>query len=66
MLLSDCLWYLGHILTGVAIIVNHYSFSLGITTVAIGQFITIISRPIGRINNAKFNNSCSEMREVRV
>lgn len=52
-LLADILWYLGHILTGLAVIANHYSYSiLAIIFVSIGQFITIISRPIGRIKES--------------
>ena len=57
-LFADILWYAGHTLTGVAIIVNHYSFYMGILTVFIGQFTTIISRPIGRIkNDVKLSNN---------
>lgn len=48
-LIADILWYIGHIITGCAIIANHYDFYYGIITVFIGQFMTIISRPIGRI-----------------
>ena len=50
-LYADILWYIGHIITGFAIVVNHYDFEMGVLTVFIGQFITIISRPIGRIKN---------------
>lgn len=49
--LADCLWYAGHVLTGIAIVFNHYDFYVGMTFVLVGQFITIISRPIGRIKN---------------
>lgn len=48
-LIADCLWYTGHILTGIAIIANHHNYYVGITCVFVGQFITIISRPIGRM-----------------
>ena len=48
-LIADCLWYTGHILTGIAIIANHHNYYVGITCVFVGQFITIISRPIGRL-----------------
>lgn len=48
-LLADILWYSGHILSGFSVIINHYDFNIGIAVVIIGQFITIISRPIGRI-----------------
>lgn len=49
-LLSDCLWYVGHVLTGISIVINHYNFYTAISCVFVGQFITIISRPIGRMN----------------
>jgi len=48
-LFADILWYTGHIITGFAIVANHYDFYFGIATVFIGQLMTIISRPIGRI-----------------
>ena len=48
-LIADCLWYMGHVLTGIAIIANHYNYLIGIACVFVGQFATIISRPIGRI-----------------
>lgn len=49
--ISDCLWYTGHILTGIAVVINHYedNFWITILFVTIGQFLTMISRPIGRI-----------------
>ncbi len=50
-LLADFLWYLGHILTGSSIIFSQTNHNLAICLVFVGQFITIISRPIGRINN---------------
>jgi len=52
-LIADCLWYTGHILTGIAIIANHHNYYVGITCVFVGQFITIISRPIGRLKVSK-------------
>lgn len=48
-LLADIIWYFGHILSGVSVIINHYDFNIGIAVVILGQFIIIISRPIGRI-----------------
>jgi hypothetical protein len=51
-LIADILWYTGHILTGIAIFINHYEFYEGISFAIIGQFIIIISRPIGRIKNS--------------
>ena len=47
--ISDGLWYAGHILSGFAVIVNHYSYPYAVVLIFTGQFITIISRPIGRI-----------------
>ena len=47
--ISDYLWYSGHILTGFAMIVNQYNYHIAVSMVITGQFITIISRPIGRI-----------------
>ena len=52
-LLSDCLWYCGHILTGSSIILSQNHYYLAVTLVFFGQFITIISRPIGRIKNGE-------------
>ena len=52
-LFSDYLWYLGHILTGSSIIFSHIHYNLAVVLVFFGQFITIISRPIGRIKNNK-------------
>lgn len=49
LLLSDCMWYIGHILTGLSIIFTHNDYFIAVSLVAIGQFITMISRPIGRI-----------------
>jgi len=54
--LSDYLWYSGHILTGFAIIVNNYYYYYAVIMVLFGQFITIISRPIGRIKDKEIKN----------
>ena len=51
LLLSDCLWYCGHILTGISGVLSKEHYEIAVSFVFIGQFITIISRPIGRINN---------------
>lgn len=53
---SDYLWYLGHILSGFAIIVNRYSYSGAVIMILSGQDITMISRPIGRIKNDEEKN----------
>jgi hypothetical protein len=42
---------MGHVLTGISIIFTQNHFYIAVSLVAIGQFITIISRPIGRIKN---------------
>jgi hypothetical protein len=49
---SDALWYVGHILTGSSILLTQRCFPLAVTMVFFGQFITIISRPIGRIKSS--------------
>ena len=59
--ISDFLWYSGHILTGVAIIVNHYYYYYAVVMVLFGQFITIISRPIGRITNKEIKSISDEI-----
>ena len=53
LLISDGLWYAGHILSGMSMLFAQTNNNLAIAMVTIGQFITIISRPIGRINNHK-------------
>ena len=50
-LVADILWYLGHIMTGSSILFSRTNYYVAIYLVFIGQFITIISRPIGRIKN---------------
>ena len=50
-LFADILWYFGHIITGVAIVINRYNFYIAVGLTCLGQFITIVSRPIGRIKN---------------
>jgi hypothetical protein len=48
-LISDVLWYAGHILSGISIIFTHDDYYLTVPMVIVAQFITIISRPISRI-----------------
>jgi len=50
-LLSDSLWYLGHVLSGLSILFTQTHYYLAVSFVFVGQFITIVSRPIGRIQN---------------
>ena len=50
-LISDCLWYFGHILSGISILFSHNNYYLAVSIVFFGQFITIISRPISRMKN---------------
>jgi len=49
-LLGDILWYLGHTLTGCSILFSHTNYHVAVFLTIFGQFLTIISRPIGRIN----------------
>jgi len=51
LLISDYLWYTGHILSGWSILFVRNNYNLAISMSLCGQFITIISRPIGRIKN---------------
>jgi hypothetical protein len=50
-IISDILWYLGHIFTGCSILFSHDNYYIALSFVFFGQFITIISRPIGRLHN---------------
>jgi len=51
LLLSDLLWYSGHILSGISVLFTRHNFYLAVSFVFFGQMITILSRPISRINN---------------
>jgi len=50
-LISDFLWYTGHVLSGISILFSHNNYYLAVSMVFIGQIITIISRPISRMKN---------------
>jgi len=65
--ISDCLWYLGHVTTGISIlyIQNNNNNYLAISTVLFSQFCIIISRPIGRIKNTKKYRTISNMVEEK-
>lgn len=52
-LLADVLWYSGHVLTASSIVFSETNRNVAICLVFVGQFITIISRPIGRIKNTE-------------
>ena len=56
-LLGDILWYLGHILTGCSILFSHTNYQVAVVLTIFGQFITMISRPIGRLKNTNKENS---------
>ena len=58
LLFSDYMWYIGHILTGLSIVFTHNNYFVAVTFVVIGQVITMVSRPIGRItdNNLEKEN----------
>jgi hypothetical protein len=47
--LADIMWYVGHVITAMSIVVNHFNFPAAAVTVFVGQAITMISRPVGRI-----------------
>ena len=47
--ISDIMWYFGHILTGSTIVISTYSYPLAVLIMIIGELLTVISRPIGRI-----------------
>ena len=65
--ISDYLWYTGHILSGFAIIVNKHSYNLAVVMILSGQFITIISRPIGRIkDNRPLNTNEKSIEQINV
>jgi hypothetical protein len=49
-LLGDILWYFGHILSGYSILFSHTNYYVAVALALSGQFFTMISRPIGRIN----------------
>jgi hypothetical protein len=63
LLLSDFLWYFGHILSGMSIIFTQNYYYLAVTLVIFGQCITIISRPIGRLTEHKIQNKDNEDNE---
>lgn len=46
---ADIMWYVGHVITAMSIVVNHFNFPAAVATVFVGQAITMISRPVGRI-----------------
>ena len=54
-LVADALWYSGHVLTGSSILFSLSNRNLAISLVFVGQIITIISRPLGRIKNIKID-----------
>jgi len=58
LLLSDYMWYIGHILTGLSIVFTHNNYFVAVSLVVAGQVITMVSRPIGRItdNNLEKEN----------
>lgn len=49
--ISDYLWYACHILYELVIVINPYNYYIAVTMIVTGQFITIISRPIGRFKH---------------
>jgi hypothetical protein len=64
LLISDYLWYAGHILSGGSILFARNNYKVAISMGLCGQFIIIISRPIGRIKNiSKFVTIHQETKE---
>ena len=59
--ISDYLWYLGHILSGISIIFTQINYNIAVFLVIFGQFITIIYRPIGRIKNEEKTKSINDI-----
>jgi hypothetical protein len=58
LLVSDILWYSGHVMSGISIFFTRDHFYIAVSLVLFGQLITIISRPIGRITqNAKIDKN---------
>lgn len=53
---SDILWYSGHILTGISILLSKNYYYLAVSCVFFGQFVTIISRPISRLHSNTIDN----------
>src|SRR5579872_1873750 len=54
-ILADILWYGGHTLSAICIVISHYVWYVGFILIVLAQVITIISRPIGRIANKDAN-----------
>jgi len=57
LLISDYLWYFGHVFSGISILFSHSNYTIAVILVFFGQFITIISRPIGRLTNNSQNDN---------
>lgn len=57
LLVSDYLWSVGHILTGISIIVKEENHWLAVGLVLFGQGIIIVSRPIGRIKQVEVDTT---------
>lgn len=48
---ADIMWYVGHVITAMSIVVNHFNFPAAVVTVFVGQAITMVSRPVGRLKS---------------
>ena len=48
-LLGDILWYIGHVLPVIPVVFTLTNYYTIVTLVLIGLFMTLISRPIGRL-----------------
>ena len=60
---ADILWYSGHVITGIGIVTHHSPSFLctGFSMVLVGQFFTILSRPIGRIRDSMAENETTKL-----
>ena len=60
---ADILWYTGHVITSIGIVTHHSPSFLGtgFSMVLVGQFFTILSRPIGRIRDPMPENETTKL-----
>jgi hypothetical protein len=55
--IGDYFWYIGHVTSAFSLMSLYWSY-LSIVFIVIGQSITMISRPIGRIGDKKLSSLC--------
>ena len=59
--LADLMWYAGHVITAMSIVVNHFDFPCAVVTVFVGQAITMVSRPVGRLKSPSRRGQISDV-----